>query len=585
MRTTLEQFFSGKFLKIPAYQRDYAWETDNIDELWDDIDEALRIGVPHYIGTFILAKKPGHTELDVVDGQQRLTTVTMLVRALVERLPEGPERIVLTDQFLARQDRSRLALLGTNEAFFRAIIEGQAVEPATQGQRRLRDGLRHIRERVAVMPSPATAVPTWLAGIGRLQVLEFVEENEGNAIRIFETVNDRGRPLSVLEKIKSHLIFASNKYMAGRLDVTLAERFGTLFRLYDSMKELGGKAGLDVELISQKKFTEDSILRYHFFALPSAYHDWSFTAQNVLDDFLKAEIRHIVSSHAPEGVATALESFIDHYTSDLVSFFAALLRLLERAQTQPRYYKLFTGLGLSATLYPLLVRLETHDLLERVPTGLTQTMLDLVELTDLRVYKTGGKSPERDIYQCARDAGSSTLEHTAMRLRHFVTYWMGDDAFRARLGGAMYSQREATRYILLEHDAAVRASSDSPSLTVEDLRSMRTASITIEHALAQERTFSLDGRGFADEAEYEEQIHRLGNLALLEQSLNSAASKKTPEQKASSPHLYNASAYVSTRRFGAEIQGRPAGLTAFGRADIDARTSMLVDFCAARWSL
>lgn len=41
---TIEQFFTGKILEIPSYQRDYAWKTDNIDDLFEDILEAMEMG-------------------------------------------------------------------------------------------------------------------------------------------------------------------------------------------------------------------------------------------------------------------------------------------------------------------------------------------------------------------------------------------------------------------------------------------------------------------------------------------------------------------------------------------------------------
>jgi hypothetical protein len=319
MRTTLEQFFSGKFLRIPSYQRDYAWGTDNVDDLWSDIEETLRINVPHYIGTFILAKKPSENALDVVDGQQRLTTLTMIVRALVEKLASaGRERIVFEDRFLASGERDRLTLLGTNQDFFKRVKRGEAPQPQTQGQRRLLAAYRHIQDKVGhLVTSDATLVSTWLAVISQLQVLDFVEENEGNAIRIFETVNDRGRPLSVLEKIKSHLIFASNKYLGGKLDATISERFGQVFQAYDSIKERGGKFGLDIELISRKQFTEDDILRYHFISYPSDYHDWRLTSEEVLSDFLKVEVKRIMGGEATRAT-NELETFVDGYTADLV---------------------------------------------------------------------------------------------------------------------------------------------------------------------------------------------------------------------------------------------------------------------------
>ena len=72
---TLEKFFTGKYFKIPAYQRDYAWSIDNIDDLFEDIIESIETNTAHYIGTFILSQKDGEESYYVVDGQQRLKTL------------------------------------------------------------------------------------------------------------------------------------------------------------------------------------------------------------------------------------------------------------------------------------------------------------------------------------------------------------------------------------------------------------------------------------------------------------------------------------------------------------------------------
>lgn len=49
---TIEQFFTGQTLVIPAYQRDYPWTTGNIDDLFEDIEEAMELDSGHYLGTF-----------------------------------------------------------------------------------------------------------------------------------------------------------------------------------------------------------------------------------------------------------------------------------------------------------------------------------------------------------------------------------------------------------------------------------------------------------------------------------------------------------------------------------------------------
>lgn len=85
---SLEQFFTGKTLFIPAYQRDYAWTRPNVDDLFEDIEEAMELGGGHYLGTFILCQPDKKGPVNVVDGQQRLTTLTLLLNALINSVKD-----------------------------------------------------------------------------------------------------------------------------------------------------------------------------------------------------------------------------------------------------------------------------------------------------------------------------------------------------------------------------------------------------------------------------------------------------------------------------------------------------------------
>jgi uncharacterized protein with ParB-like and HNH nuclease domain len=76
---SLKQFFASKFFEIPKYQRSYAWEKQNVRELFEDIREALETKANHYIGTIVLAKTMDDNIYNVVDGQQRLTTIVMFI--------------------------------------------------------------------------------------------------------------------------------------------------------------------------------------------------------------------------------------------------------------------------------------------------------------------------------------------------------------------------------------------------------------------------------------------------------------------------------------------------------------------------
>ncbi len=83
----LNAVFSDAYLfYIPVYQRPYAWSTEHVDELLDDLLDAMRRDStsPYFLGSIVLVKNEGNSQSDVVDGQQRLTTLSMLFCVLRE---------------------------------------------------------------------------------------------------------------------------------------------------------------------------------------------------------------------------------------------------------------------------------------------------------------------------------------------------------------------------------------------------------------------------------------------------------------------------------------------------------------------
>lgn len=80
----VKDFFNGRFFEIPKYQRGYAWDVQNVRDLFDDITESIESNSNHYIGTIVLSKdKEDDEKFHVVDGQQRITTISMIIKALV----------------------------------------------------------------------------------------------------------------------------------------------------------------------------------------------------------------------------------------------------------------------------------------------------------------------------------------------------------------------------------------------------------------------------------------------------------------------------------------------------------------------
>lgn len=577
MSQTLEIFYTGKHFKIPPYQRDYAWDEDNIDDLLEDIIESIETNTTHYIGTFILSKNDGRKIYSVVDGQQRLTSLTMLLNIAINKLANRLERDIYRDKFIRSIDgKWKLELLGNNSRFFMNLLLGKKVKVETKSHQLLLDSYEQIKSRVDLIKQDKELSTQFLYAIKNLEVMEFIEDNEGKAIRIFQTVNDRGKPLSNVDKAKSLLIYYSNRFLDGELDNHINIRFGKIFQSFNEVKTISEE--YEIDEISRKGFTEDSVMRYHFLAFADDKFNYHVSEDYVLNIYLKHTLKEIKDS----GELSKLKKFIIEYVDDLNQFFENFSTLLRRVKRRKKYFKLFSVLGLSATIYPLLIRLQTRDLLDmKIKKVRRLTFLDLIEIADVRIYKIRKTNPERDIHYIARDSKRIDPTDIESRLFSFITNFMNDSEFISRLNGNIFPN-DALRYIFIEYDENLGKKYSLKELLDININSRRNPQFpTIEHIFAQEPLFDFPNFGFSSLEEYYNKIHRVGNLTLLERKYQSSVSNKNPSEKIRS-NIYGRSIFRETNRIDAEL--KTTGHS-FAESNIVKRTSELSQFCLERWRI
>ena len=583
---TIEQFFTGKTLEIPAYQRDYAWSTSNIDDLFEDIEEAMELDGGHYLGTFILSQIGRTAPVKVVDGQQRLTTLTMLLDALVDAVEDPAIKELYRGTYIKHPVHGpKFTVLGVNKAFFTALLNDENPQPESDGQQRLLAAYQWIRHRVAAIKTQQgqAAIREWLLAISRLEVLEFTEGNEGKAIRMFQSVNDRGVPLAKMDIAKSLLIYYSNRFLEGELDALVSERFGEAFRCFSRLKKLAAEPGYQIRLINRDPFREDDVLRYHYFAFDGEKHDvesgadYSATSETVLESFLKPALKGMRNDRE------RLAAFIEDYVCDLERFFKGLLELAEATRSNRELYLLLVVQDLAATLYPLLVRLYNEDKLDvRVPEHLDYTLLQLVELADLRVFKLQGTNPQADMAALMRDFGRLTPLQIAERLINFCQRFMPSARFEAKLANEEMFRNPGLPRILLEAESAARESSGLPRLEIADLVLFNTEGLTIEHILPQEPSFGVRLYGFHSAESYLEHMHLLGNLAPLEKRINSACSNSSVEKKMTELRLYKSSQFNLIKTLAAAGANKSP---AYSKDALIQRGEDLAKFAVGRWPL
>lgn len=580
---TIEEFFSKKIFEIPAYQRDYAWTTANIDDLFEDIQEAIELRDGHYMGTFILSKtEVASNVFKVVDGQQRITTLSLLLDALIDAVDDPDIKKYYRDTFIKNPVSGlKLKVMGANQRFFDDLINDREPEPDSAGQIRLLDAYRWIRSRIDKLKQEGEkVVEVWLSSITNLQVLEFIEPDEGKAIRMFQSVNDRGVPLSKMDIAKSLLIYNSNRFIKDEtLDQYIAERFGEAFHAYSRLRTLAAESGYQINLVNRSGFREDDVLRYHYLAFNGQRHqvnsgfDYNATSDTVLNDFLKPSLKNMRAQ--PD----RMRAFIEDYVGDLADFFKKLLALVEGMRSDKKLYLTFAINDLAATLYPLTVRLSQKGILfDSLPEYGNKSLLELIEIADIRVFKLRGTNPQADIADLVRKLDELDAAAIGLAICNFIDKFMDDALFEQRISVEPLYRNPGTVRILLAVEELERRS----QLTLEDLVGLRKKGITVEHILPQQpsSSFNISGYGFTDKESYEAAIHRIGNLTLLESGLNSSCSNATVEAKVTSPELYRKSKFSLTANLAASAISRSP---AFSGEELDARCRSIAKMMVRVW--
>lgn len=576
MNMKLEIFLISNKFQIPSYQRDFTWTEKQMQDLFDDIQEAITTGSTHYIGTFILAGvKPNY---DIVDGQQRLSTLTLIIHALLAQLdPKDSYRIINEANLLYQSHNSKeLKLdLGANASFVKDLLEGLCPKPSTIGQRRLKNCYLFARERAKSLfkQGGKDLIEIWIDTIKNLELIIFIEQDTGRAIRMFQTVNDRGLPLTTMDKTKALLIFYSNCYLGGALDNKINHCFKICFDVYDELRQFVQNPGYRIDNIARNSFTEDDILRYHYLAYSynnaENIFDYNGYIQTVFDGFLKNTLKKF--STCPSD----LRSFIDNYITDLEEFSTAFLKLIQETKTNPRVYKLFVILGLSSRLYPLAIRLYQRNLLFTIVPHNSLDLLDCLEICDIRVYKTRGTDPAKDIGLISHKSQSASVYEIANSLGNFVFNFMPCYYFDMLLSEDMYNN-QATPLIFLEYDEFLLGRPYSISELVKFVEN----ELTREHIIPQAPTSNVTSYGFTDTNDFNVHINKLGNLTLLAKNENSRCQNKPVHIKLTDTKYYASSTFAGTR----DIAHKHTSGT-FNKADINDRTKQIKSFILSRYPI
>lgn len=221
----VRQLLQSQSFAIDEYQREYKWEKENIDELLSDLqakffshyklgDETPAVSGygEYFLGSIIVSKRNGKNYL--IDGQQRVTSLTLLLICLYRAAKAQGLPVVQTLAPLIFSDnlgQPKFNLdIPERLPVIKALFEGQAFSPDGKDESIQTMFARYgdIADNDLMAELGQTAsLPHfiyWL--LTQVGLIEIATENDGYAYAIFETMNDRGKPLSPVDMLKAYLL-------------------------------------------------------------------------------------------------------------------------------------------------------------------------------------------------------------------------------------------------------------------------------------------------------------------------------------------------------------------------------------------
>ena len=291
-----------KFLKeapqvtIPIYQRTYSWEKDQCQQLWDDI---VRVGKSdeidaHFVGSVIYIEKGLYNVSDqspllVIDGQQRLTTVSLILEALARKLESSSEPVEgFSDEKIRKrylfidleegEKKYKLLLTQTDKETLIALLDRR---PSTADPSpRVRDNFKFFESQIAKLDD----LKPLCLGLAKLMIVDVsLTKGQDNPQLIFESMNSTGKELSKADLIRNFVLMGLEPKDQTRLyedywrpmevefGVSMNSLFDWFMRDYLTLKNKGVIPNVDAvyevfKTYSRKKDVDELVADVHRFA-------------------------------------------------------------------------------------------------------------------------------------------------------------------------------------------------------------------------------------------------------------------------------------------------------------------------------
>ncbi|GAA7311063.1 DUF262 domain-containing HNH endonuclease family protein [Helicobacter pylori] len=574
--------------EIPSYQRGYAWQKEQLQDFWNDLEHVSKLGNQfHYMHSLTLRESENEFEssaFEIIDGQQRLATSLILLGLLAKTTQNKDKKYSLINL----EPILSYNYYGLSEAF-RAITEEEKDLEAFKTSfyaKNLIDAYAFFKEKIS--DTPVGTLEKMFDALIKKMLFSVVglNDNRIDPFSSFETINNRGKDLSTLELLKNRLHFVAHKICDGKKLEKLQQEINDTYTLiYHDLRQFEddhlegflkhfvayyyGEKGdfkkrlLEMEFNAHKRYTDNTNFDDEYEKIDDLlfYLSYSSKVWNFLHTLDEKSITLIIDDNKK------LEMEITPKMRNLLEKMRRLNALSDNAFL-PLLLSLLTiqRAGKSANEQPYTTQ-ELEDLLE------------YLERFGFLIYGVAGKNTAKNewielafmAFKAYREGeGNITIEYIPTLEKNFFNR-QGNSALELleeyihskKNTEKWYKWGKALNYLLYEYELH-----HNPETTLNFDSSIES----IEHILPQK-----PDQGYSDKeknwAKNPHIVHALGNLLLIPKNANSSLSNKPFDEKRKE--------YIK----GSYSEKEVAKNASFGVAQIKERSEKLLDFLIAHYRI
>jgi hypothetical protein len=550
MHVKISALFTGRLFRIPEYQRAYAWGTRQRSDLFNDILDVRRSGREHFMATVVALARTQDIRLigadeyrtvEIVDGQQRITTLVVLLKAIEKALnqSDAKEEKLRREiaELLVKDDDHSLVLLQTNHdssSVFTDYIrlgEINAAQAFTAADFNVVDAADECEAFVKRWSEDKPLIELVAAIRNQLSVIYHEISDEATVYRVFEVLNSRGLDVKWIDKLKSQLMALLFEHVEGGTRTEAVREMQVIWQ--DIYRTLGVRGDLG-----------DEALRFA--------GTWTLTSRP----------NRIIGQ---EDAAAELAKAAGTKLQTIMVMASRLKAVVQAVDILDNNVRLRAVTKIAHARF-----VATAILLRKFDPDVRDRLLGRWERVTFRIFGLGGADTRHKVGDYVRlgyqiftgNIGPEVIEDGLVALGKdwdLGTVISGPDYWSNCYEG----WGEELRYLLFRYDEYL-ATSNGSSLNTSQWNKIWTdePARSIEHIQPQ-----------STEVSY---MHHLGNLTMLPPRVNSSLQDKPPADKAAT---YRTSGLLATMAVGETINGG----TTWDEAAVRSRASQIEDFVRREW--